>query len=737
MTVPDPQLEAFTAAFSALTRTAGQSVRALASSSGVGRSTIHSWITGQALPRSHEDLLAVVHACTAVTNAEGTLRGRPRSDREWRGLLAGAKQARDARSPTPRHAITAPLRPVPGSSPVAVLNVPPRNPFFVGRDDLLEAIHHRLHPTDVTNQLVSVLPLHGIAGVGKTQLAIEYVHRYADHYHLVWWVSIDNPTVAFASLAALAGQLGLPVQGPPETALIPLWAELTRRTDWLLIYDNADSFDLLADLLPPSTGRLLITGRTPAIGRIAAILKIGEFDRSESTQLLGARCPVLTTDEADLVARELGDLPLAVEQAGCFLDGFLTDTSLSVEDYLEQLQVRPTHAGLAEPTLYRHSGLVAVVVASRDRLAQLCPPAACLLDQLAFLAPEPLPVIPVRSTPRAGQDGVHLGDVTTTALVLRHLSDLGLIKRIDGAIQVHRLVQSVVRALLTVQEQLRTRLMAGELLASSSPGNPDNPADWPAYAVLTPHVQALANTADVHSTLPPSCRELLLKVLHYLHASAQYSTARDLAEHTFHAWRQLLGANDLDTLWAAQYLGATLRASGEHEKARVLNDDTFARRRRILGPDHPDTLRSANNLAFNLSFLGEYKEARVLNDDTFARRRRILGPDHPDTLRSANSLAFNLSSLGQHEEARKFNENTLTRQRRTLGADHPDTLLSATDLALNLRHLDDCASAIELDQDTLARRQKVLGVDHPDTLISARNLRVDLATLNFHEQPSD
>jgi hypothetical protein len=670
-------------------------VRALASSSGIGRSTVHGWIAGQALPCTDEDLLAVVRACTAVTITAVLPRGRPRSDREWRGLLAGAKQARDARSAQGRHAITAPRRPVPGSKPAAMRSVPPRNTFFVGRDDLLTAIHERLHPADATTRPASTVPLHGMAGVGKTQLAIEYAHRYANHYQLVWWVGIDNPTIAIASLTALANQLGLSAQGPPETAFIPLWIELTRRTDWLLIYDNADAPNLLADLLPPATGRLLITGRSSVIGRLAAMLEIGKFDRAESTQLLATRCPILTTGQVDLVVGELGDLPLAVEQAGCFLYGFLTDSSLDVEDYLEQLQARPANAGLAEPTLHRHPGLVAVVVASRDRLAQLCPSAAQVLDQLAFLAPEPLPVIPLRSSPHAEQDGVHLGDVTTTAEILRHLTDLGLIGRAGNAVQVHRLIQAVVRTRLTPQEQLRTRLMASELVATWRHGDPDNPADWPSYAVLTPHVQALTNRSNIGSAVPPPAyRELLLKVLHYLHASAQYLTARVLTEQVCDDWRQLLGADDLDMLRAAQYRGATLRALGEYEAARILNEDTWARRQRILGTDHPDTLRSANSLAFNLSCLGEYEAARIVNEDT------------------------------------------LTRQRRILGIEHPDALLSATNLALDLRNLGDYAAARELDEDTLTRRRKVLGADHPDTLVSARSLAVDLASLREHEQPS-
>jgi hypothetical protein len=157
----------------------------------------------------------------------------------------------------------------------------------------------------------------------------------------------------------------------------------------LLIYDNVDDPTALADLLPPDSGRLLVTSRNPAIARLAlTVTEVAEFDRSESIHLLRRHCPTLSAEDGDQVAAAVGDLPLAVAQGGCFL----AETGLAVADYLSLLATQPAAAGLDDPTVHHHPGLAAVVAAGAAQLKKSCPPAADLLAQMAFLAPEPLPL---------------------------------------------------------------------------------------------------------------------------------------------------------------------------------------------------------------------------------------------------------------------------------------------------------------------------------------------------------
>ena len=418
----------------------------------------------------------------------------------------------------------------------AVILLPPRNPFFTGREQELREIHRRfLSRTEmdnsgpvepVDNRIVGVVPLQGMGGVGKTQLVLEYAHRHAAEYSIVWWVNGDDLALAMRDLGALARQLGLPVGSTdPARALPGLWTFLAGRQDWLLIYDNIDNPAVLAELRPPGSGRLLVTGRSHALSRLGPSIELGEFDRADSVHLLRRRCPTLGLAEAHQIADALGDLPLAVEQAGCFLN----EIPISTADYLDLLTDQPTAGGLSDATLDRHPGLVAVVSAGRRQLETISPQAAVLLDQLAFLSPERLPVAIGKPVDEAGPHGILLGDPAASTLITRQFVDLGLGRLAGSAIQIHRLVQALLRDRLTPEEQRDRCHGAKELLATAVTPDPDDPVSWPIYALLTSHFQALIARGLIGSENPPQFRSLLLDILRYLFVTGQYQKGKHSA----------------------------------------------------------------------------------------------------------------------------------------------------------------------------------------------------------------
>jgi hypothetical protein len=126
---------------------------------------------------------------------------------------------------------------LPGVLP-AVWNVGPRNPGFVGRDAMLVQLRERLR----SGGRAVVQALHGMGGVGKTQVAIEYAYRYAGAYELVWWVSAEKTSLIGEQYATLATELDVaPPRADTASAVSALRAYLRGHDRWLLVLDNAES----------------------------------------------------------------------------------------------------------------------------------------------------------------------------------------------------------------------------------------------------------------------------------------------------------------------------------------------------------------------------------------------------------------------------------------------------------------------------------------------------------------
>jgi tetratricopeptide (TPR) repeat protein len=601
-----------------------------------------------------------------------------------------------------------------------VWNVRRRNPDFSGR----EAEMGRLRTGLLSGQQAVVQALHGMGGIGKTQMALEYAHRFASQYDLVWWVDAEQADQLPVRYTELAGRIGIAKSDAgTEANARALLQDLRMRHRWLLILDNAEQPDQVEPWLPEGPGHVLITSRNPDWHGIAHQSDLNVFTRTDSLAYFQARIPGIATEQADLLAHDLGDLPLALAQAAGVLRSGMT------LDRYRQLLTTHTARLLQESDVRDYPALAATVnIAATRLLDDGRPDAAALLRLGAFLGPEPISTAWLEAArsrlttiPGDPDDPMWLRNA------LQPLGRYGLARTDFDTFQIHRLTQAVLRTLASPDLVAAISDDVTAVLAAANPGDPQFPGDWPAWASLTAHLTA-PHVATAITDLP-ELRPTLSNAVQFLLCSGQPRAAHDLGVALHQAWSTDLGPDHSDTLTCAQHLGHASADLGEYVEARSLIEDTFVRRRRVLGEDHPDTLQSANNLANTLGALGEYGEARRMQEDVLARRRRVLGEDHPDVLQSANNLAGALINLGEYGEARRMHEDVLARHRRVLGEDHPDTLVSAGNLANTLRILGECGEARRMQEDVLARHRRVLDEDHPDTLISASNLANTLYSL--------
>ena len=213
--------------------------------------------------------------------------------------------------------------------------MPPRNPYFTGRNDMLRQLRRR-----VTTDVTALLPhsLQGLSGVGKTQLAIEYAYRFAADYDIVWWIPSESRAGARQALADLATRLDLGSPAAETGELIRAVLDALRMGQpyqrWLLIFDNAGAPDDIRSLLLSGPGHTLVSSRNQSWVNQADVLDVDVYEREESTEFLHRRLRELSLPDSDRLAAELGDLPLALEHAA----GWLSTTRLTTDDYLSLLR---------------------------------------------------------------------------------------------------------------------------------------------------------------------------------------------------------------------------------------------------------------------------------------------------------------------------------------------------------------------------------------------------------------
>jgi tetratricopeptide (TPR) repeat protein len=661
-------------------------------------------------------------ACNGVTTATVT------SPAELETALLQALTA----LPQPEHR-SAP----PDAAPIAgvrrVWTIPARVRGFTGRAELLAELETTLRAGGPT----VVQAVTGMGGIGKTTAAIEYAHRHHDEFDIAWWVPAEDPALIPEGLAELALALELTTAtAPPGVGVARLLGELARRDRWLVVFDNAENPRALSRFLPDGPGQVLVTSRNPAWRGIADVVGVREFTRAESIALLGRRAPDLIDDEADRVADAVGDLPLAVEQAG----SLIADTGMTADKYLRLLAERVQDLLDHDPGGTYPRSLAASWAVAFDRLALDEPTALDLLTMVAWCGPEPVPLTLLTEHPDALPDQSQ--PIATDPLVLARCTAIlhrrGMATVSPHGIQLHRIPAALLRARSHGPDGTPAIVWPATvvgLLEKAAPGDlRTDLGGWPRWRRLLPHVLAAAARDGALAAVPAAATRLLDRAASYLLGGGEVKAALAPYERAYDVRRDRFGDDHPDTLTSASQLANDLFGLGNFRLARQLQEETLSRRRRISGDDHPDTLFAANLHCLVLWSLGDYRQARQLQNDTLTRSRRILGADHPDTLAMASLHGVLVWSLGDYRQAWQLLNANLTRSREVLGGDHWATLLSAINLGVVVWSLGDYQQARQLQDDTFARLRRVLGEDHILTLRSASLLGLTLGSLGNYEQ---
>jgi len=640
-----------------------------------------------------------------------------------------------------------------------IFNVPRRNNAFTGRDVQLDRLRYELSAESLrADTPVGKVFLYGLGGIGKTQIAQEYVHRYGSQYDLVHWIPAEQPNRIPQLLAELGLELGIPGDTVDERVQATMNAlQNGDHGRWLLVFDNVtesqdadggtqhrDEGDTTVERYLPAEGpgHVILTARRSPHEENQIAVEVDAFHRSESVALLRRRVDGLSVEDADRIADTLGDFPMAMEIAAAWL----RQTAMPLDTYLDRVnnQVSAVLNGSGAAGDSQQESLLAVWRLTVDRLGNERPAAVRLLELCAYLSPEPIAHSLLYSDAMRNRLAEETGDESVLdPMVMGYLiRDLGryalaTVDQQSGSIQVHRLVQAAVREWLKEdpEREARTRRQAQLVLAGALPSaafQEDSAAARERFAELLPHLEP---SEALFNTDARVCEWVIRQVRNQWRIG-DHRAAAALGQKALDVWTDSLGADHHLRLRLAAQVANPLRSLGRYPEAHELDSDTLRRQREQLGPDDGYSLVTARNYGADLRGLGRYAEAHDEDRRTYELYLNSphFGPDHEETLRAANNLGVSLNLAGRPAEALERATEAYQRCRQALGLQHRVTWILANGVALDRREMGDYQGSLDLLFEIRRRFVKLQGEKSNDVLRTDTSLAVTQRRLGHYAE---
>jgi tetratricopeptide (TPR) repeat protein len=623
-----------------------------------------------------------------------------------------------------------------------------RNEDFTGRDDLLAALTDALGSE---GSLTRPQTLFGMPGVGKTQIAVEYAYRCKERYSIIWWVRAEASLTIIEDYIRLANELGLPARDLKDQSEI---VEAVRRyfeenEGWLIIFDNAANIAAVYNYLPQeSRGHVLITSRNPVWHNIADVRDVSVFNRRESIVLLTKLTGERDNNVIDDLVAELGDLPLAIVQAG----SYCATRHITVSEYLELFRQYQTELlARGEPPAGYPTTVAVTFDIAFDKVRSDCPGAASLLNLIAFLYPDDIPRSLLKRWAPELPDSIneHFKSELDFNDAIAILSKYSLITAESDSIAVHRLVQMRARDRLSGE----AAIWAGEaimMVADEFVFDENDVATWSPSARLLPHGLTAADYAEHYHAAAVSTANFLNGAGRYLKNRAELGEAKSALERAVAIKESIFGEDSLVAAGSKGNLGLVLRALGDLEGAKNMLECVLDVFESSNGSKDLNVAMTLDNLGLVLRDLDDSKAARERFERALSIRTSFFRPDHVVVINTEVNLALALIDLGEGRQAKQLLEHALPIQEATYGPRHPlvaTTLGNLGSLHVELHDLhgvNDLDSAKKMLERALMIDEETYSPVHPRVAEGSDNLAEVLSRLGdvdgakkLHERASD
>ncbi|OPB40964.1 kinesin light chain [Trichoderma guizhouense] len=640
----------------------------------------------------------------------------------------------------------------------------PRDPDFVNRGDILDRIFARcLEPA-------GRVALVGLGGVGKSQLAIEFAHRFSEEHKNIWifWIHAATQARVQEGFRLIADAVKLPERKQAKadvSLLVKNWLSIEHNGRWVIILDSADDSEVLystnengydkrslAAYIPKSrNGSILLTTRNRGLaskltGGYKHIIDIDTMSEMDALILLerkmGSLFSPLDAGLAEDLVKALECIPLAISQAAAYIQArgprssiekYLAEFRKSERESMRLLKYEANDLGRDEET---SNTVLRTWAMSFEYIHSHQPSAADLLSLMSFFDRQGIPEWVLRDcTTRSNSvEGAensesetgHESDSDTSSSFEEDISILRnycliAVNEKDDQFEMHRLVQLSIKGWLKaskLQETFMQRYII--LMATKFPLGQEFEA-WAICQDLFAHVQVALDYQPNEDTVK-QWATLLYRGGVYAQVQGRYTIAEQMANKSKQAREKTFGKDDGSTLQSISLLADIIADQGRWDEAEELRVQVMEVDKVKLGADHPDTLKNMDKLAVIYWRQGRWGKAEKLEIQVLEARKAKLGADHRNTLTSMNNLASIYADQGRLEEAEKLLVQVVEACKVNLGADHLNTLINMGNLASTYLSQGRWNEAEELCVQVFEACKAKFGADYIETLISMNNL---------------
>ncbi|KAF8064905.1 hypothetical protein FPV67DRAFT_1500662 [Lyophyllum atratum] len=537
--------------------------------------------------------------------------------------------------------------------------------------------------------------LHGIAGVGKTQIALKFAELNAGRFWRIFWVDANNTETIESSLRTIAiDDPEAKASGVPESAQSVLRWISRAEGEWLLVFDNADrDSSLIAKYLPPGNrGNILVTSLTREMGHvISRSIEIEEMEDGDSITLLltAARLDISSEElrlEARRIVTELSFLPLAVDQAGTAIARGLVDLNgylVMYSNHRQRLMAYPSFKGATNygRAVYGTWDMLFDAINSQRATSTSAESAIIVLETFAFLHPQNIQEDIFR---RAAENS----DATSPFPLaldkhgqwdpfpfnegIEMLLSYSLIRRggTGKSYAVHRLVHNWSRDRMKPTEQVEKCGSTKRILVLSIPMG-DMSSEYAFRRMILPHIKANRQYAAEVDAPASHDDDEFNKYWRVYSDNVYGKDAEDMISQSVEWRKAMYGLDDPNTLDSMDRLVVAYQQNEKWEDAERLGVAVVEGRSKLMGPDDRSTLGTMSNLALTYKSQRKPREAEKLGLEVLERKRRTLGPEHPDLLPTMANLASTYADLEQWEEGERLAVEAIKMTRKLVGAEHP------------------------------------------------------------------